>query len=92
MNSAFLAALAGFAHGGVVAFMFVVALALLMASPIDLAREIRLQSATIHLDRPPGMVCNSHSPLDKCRFRGLNSVQAKLGTLPRRRGLRGTDA
>ena len=47
---AFLAALAGIAHGGVVAFMFVVALALLMASLIDLAREIRLQSATIHLD------------------------------------------
>jgi len=47
---AFLAALAGLAHGGVVAVMFVVALALLMASLIDLAREIRLHSATIHLD------------------------------------------
>lgn len=50
MNGAFLAALAGFAHGGVVAFKFVVALALLTASLIDPAREIRLHSATIHLD------------------------------------------
>jgi hypothetical protein len=47
---AFLAALAGIAHGGVVAVMFVVALASLMASLVDLAREIRLHSATIHLD------------------------------------------
>ena len=47
---AFLAALAGISHGGVVAVMFAAALALLMASLIDLAREIRLHSATIHLD------------------------------------------
>ena len=47
---AFLAALVGVAHGGVVAMMFVVALALLMASLADLAREIRLQIATMGLD------------------------------------------
>jgi hypothetical protein len=48
--SAFLAALAGLGHGGVVALMFVVALALLIASLIQLAREIRLHMKTMHLD------------------------------------------
>jgi hypothetical protein len=48
--SAFLAALVGFAHGGLVAVMFVVALALLMASLVDLAREIRVHIATMGLD------------------------------------------
>ncbi len=47
---AFLAALVGLAHGGIVAVMFVVALALLMASLIELAREIRVQMATMVLD------------------------------------------
>jgi Protein of unknown function (DUF2721) len=47
---AFLAALVGVAHGGVVAVMFVVALALLMASLADLAREIRVHMATMGLD------------------------------------------
>ena len=47
---AFLAALVGVAHGGIVAMMFVVALALLMASLADLAREIRVHMATMGLD------------------------------------------
>ncbi len=47
---AILAALVGLAHGGIVAVMFVVALALLMASLIELTREIRVQMATMVLD------------------------------------------
>jgi hypothetical protein len=47
---AFLAALVGVAHGRIVAGMFVVALALLMASLADLAREIRVHMATMGLD------------------------------------------
>ncbi len=47
---AFLAALAGVSHGGLVATMFVVALILLMASLAELAREIRLHVATMGLD------------------------------------------
>jgi len=45
-----LAALVGFANGGLVAVMFVFALALLMASLVDLAREIRVHIATMGLD------------------------------------------
>jgi len=45
-----LAALVGFANGGLVAVMFVFALALLMASLADLAREIRVHMATMGLD------------------------------------------
>ncbi len=47
---AFLAALVGLAHGGVVAVMFVVALALLIAALVNLVREIRVQIATMGLD------------------------------------------
>src|SRR5271165_183367 len=42
---AFMAALFGVSHGGVVAVMFVVALVLLMASLSELTREIRLHLA-----------------------------------------------
>ena len=48
--AAFLAALAGISHGAIVAAMFVVALALLIASLVQFAREIRLQMAMAHLD------------------------------------------
>ena len=48
--AAFLAALAGIGHGGVVALMFVVALALLMISLTELTREIRVHIAAMHLD------------------------------------------
>ena len=48
--AAFLAGLLGIGHGGVVAVMFMVALALLIASLIQFAREIRLHMATMHLD------------------------------------------
>jgi len=47
---AFMAALAGFGHGGIMAAMFAVALALLMVSLIELTREIRVHMATMHLD------------------------------------------
>ena len=47
---AFLAALFGFSHGGLMAVMFVVALALLVISLVELAREIRVHMATMHLD------------------------------------------
>ena len=50
LSAAFLAALAGIGHGGIVAVMFVVALALLIAALVQFAREIRLQMATAHLD------------------------------------------
>ena len=48
--SAFLAALAGIGHGGIVALMFAGSLALLMASLIELTREIRVHMASMHLD------------------------------------------
>ena len=48
---AFLIALVGLGHGKVVAMMFVAALALLMASLVELTREIRLQIKTMRLDR-----------------------------------------
>ena len=48
--AAFLAGLLGIGHGGIVAVMFMVALALLIASLIQFAREIRLHMATMHLD------------------------------------------
>ena len=47
---AFAAALLGLGHAGIVALMFVVALALLMASLIELTREIRVHLATLGLD------------------------------------------
>jgi Protein of unknown function (DUF2721) len=47
---AFLAAIVGMAHGGVMAMMFVVALALLIVSLVELTREIRVHMATMHLD------------------------------------------
>ena len=47
---AFGAALVGFGHGGIMAAMFVVALALLIVSLIELTREIRVHIATMHLD------------------------------------------
>ena len=48
--AAFLAGLLGMGHGGIVAVMFMAALALLIASLIQFAREIRLHMATMHLD------------------------------------------
>ena len=50
LTFAFLAALAGLGHCGVVALMFVIALALLIASLVELAREIRIQMATMRVD------------------------------------------
>jgi Protein of unknown function (DUF2721) len=47
---AFLAGLLGIGHGRVVATMFVLALTLLMASLIQLAREIRVYMAYMHLE------------------------------------------
>jgi Protein of unknown function (DUF2721) len=48
--AAFLSALIGIGHAGVAALMFVVALALLMVSLVELAREIRILMKTMHLD------------------------------------------
>jgi hypothetical protein len=48
--ASFLAALFGLSHSGVVAVMFMVALALLMASLVQLTQEIRLHMATMNLD------------------------------------------
>jgi Protein of unknown function (DUF2721) len=47
---AFLAGLLGIGHGQVVACMFVLALLLLMASLVQLAREIRVYMAHMHLE------------------------------------------
>jgi hypothetical protein len=47
---AFLAGLLGIGHGRVVATMFVLALMLLMASLVQLAREIRVYMAYMHLE------------------------------------------
>ena len=47
---ALLAALVGLGHCGVVALMFVIALALLIASLVELAREIRIHMATMRVD------------------------------------------
>src|SRR5208283_3299985 len=47
---AFLAALLDVGHARFVALMFVASLALLMASLLDLTREIRVYMANMHLD------------------------------------------
>ena len=47
---AFLTALVGIGHGQIVAMMFALALALLMASLVELAREIRVYAAHMHLE------------------------------------------
>jgi Protein of unknown function (DUF2721) len=47
---AFLAALVGIGHGQVVATMFAAALALLIASLVELAREMRVYMAHMHLE------------------------------------------
>lgn len=46
----FLAGLLGMGHGGIVAVFFTVALILLMVALGDLAREVRLQISTMHLE------------------------------------------
>jgi hypothetical protein len=48
--AAFLAALVGIGHGQIIALMFVVSLALLMAALVELAREIRIHMANMHLE------------------------------------------
>jgi hypothetical protein len=48
--AAFFAALIGIGHGQVVAMMFALALLLLMASLVQLAREIRVYMAHMHLE------------------------------------------
>jgi 2-methylisocitrate lyase-like PEP mutase family enzyme len=50
LTGAFVAALVGYGHGGIMAAMFVVALVLLMVSLVELTREIRVHMATMHLD------------------------------------------
>ena len=47
---AFFAALVGIGHGQVVAVMFTVSLGLLIASLVELAREIRVYMAHMHLE------------------------------------------
>jgi len=47
---AFLAALAGLGHGHVVALLFVVSLGLLIASLLDLSREIRVYMANMQFE------------------------------------------
>jgi Protein of unknown function (DUF2721) len=48
--AAFLAALLGIGHGHIVALMFVVSLGLLIASLVELTREIRVHMANMHLE------------------------------------------
>jgi len=47
---AFLTALVGIGHGQIVAMMFAAALALLMASLVELTREMRVYMAHMHLE------------------------------------------
>jgi hypothetical protein len=47
---AFLSALIGIGHGQIVAIMFALALMLLMASLMELAREIRVYMAYMHVE------------------------------------------
>ena len=47
---AFITALAGIGHGRTVAVLFTAALALLMASLVDFAREIRVRMVHMHLE------------------------------------------
>ena len=47
---AFLTALVGVGHGAIVAAMFAAALALLMTSLVELAREMRIYMAHMHLE------------------------------------------
>ena len=48
--SAFLAALGGVGHARIVALMFTASLALLMASLVELTREIRIYMANMRLE------------------------------------------
>jgi len=48
--AAFLAALVGIGHGQIIALMVVVSLGLLMASLVELTREIRVYMANMHLE------------------------------------------
>ena len=48
--AAFLAALVGIGQREMTALMFVVSLALLMAALVELAREIRIHMANMHLE------------------------------------------
>ena len=48
--AAFFAALIGIGHGQIVAMMFALALLLLMASLVQLAREIRVYMAHMHIE------------------------------------------
>ena len=50
MISAFITAIAGFGHGRIVAVLFTAALLLLMASLVDLTREIRVRMVHVHLE------------------------------------------
>jgi hypothetical protein len=47
---AFASALVGIGHGRIVAFMFTLSLALLMASLVELTREIRVYMVNMHLE------------------------------------------
>jgi uncharacterized protein DUF2721 len=47
---AFLAALAGVGHGRIVALMFALSLGLLIASLVELTREIRIYMTNMHLE------------------------------------------
>ena len=48
--AAFMTALIGIGHGRIVALMFAVSLALLIAALVELAREIRVYMANMHLE------------------------------------------
>ena len=50
LMGAFITALAGIGHGRIVALLFTAALALLMASLVDLTREIRVRMVHVHLE------------------------------------------
>jgi hypothetical protein len=54
MIGAFLTALFGIGHGRIVAVLFTAALVLLMASLVDLTREIRVRMAHVHLESASG--------------------------------------
>ncbi len=46
----FVTALLGAGHGGLATIMFVIELSLLMASLVELTREIRIHMTTMHID------------------------------------------
>ncbi len=71
--SAFAAALLGLGHGGIVALMFVVALALLITSLIELTRETRVHDGGSRLNAAVGHFASAYRQIGVSALEWLGS-------------------